>query len=76
MASKLENDDGYVCLTWNWLLVFLFPLYISPTSIQITMVSFQRYCEQQRLFKKGGREHAPELSSSFVERVECILLCG
>lgn len=43
MASELEHDDGYVypggCLTQNWLLVFLL-LYISPTSVHMTTVSF------------------------------------
>lgn len=29
-----------------------------------------------RLFKKAGRERDPELSGSFVKRVDCILLWG
>lgn len=36
----------------------------------MTVMSFLRYSET---LKKGEKEHAPELSSSFVEKVEYIL---
>lgn len=58
---------GYV--TQCWLLVLIL-FHISSSSVHMTVMSFLRYLET---LKKEEKEHAPELSSSFVEKVEYIL---